>query len=465
MKDRRPRLAGALSVVVLVAGVVARAHAQRLDPGAPWTLVVGTPSGARCDHIAPARTGLARALPRGPLHVAWKASAGTSVDRAPVVDARGGSYIMGARGEVVALGRDGVERWRVATNATPTGSVALLSDDTLAFVDDVGEAIGVKDGTVRWRTRVGRAGAAGPAPVPLDDGGVVVGTARDVAALDAEGNIRARTTLTEPATGALLFALGKVVVVAAGGSVWAWSPGIAEATRVGAFGSPVDGGAVLSDDHTLLAVTSGGEALATHDLLSGATATLATSSHGPWRGPPAVVDGTAWLVALGPGGEQAVAIDAAGQEVARALLAARPPGGGSTSAADAGSLATPSWSPPGAVPAPVVDAAGSMAFGTVEGGAGVVASLLAATGQPAGATAKLAAMATVELIRNACPVPFGMALGAPTSAPVVGLVPLDPGPGSGAAGGGSAGPAGLLVVCRSGAVLALMTGQAGAARL
>jgi hypothetical protein len=425
-------LAGALGLaaaVAAVAAVASSASAQTIDTSRPRTLVVGTPSaGAPADRVDAARTGRSRErLPAGSLRREWQVAVGATVERAPLVDVHGTTYVVGTRGEVEAIGRDGAERWKLATEAMEPGPAALLSDGTLVFVDAAGEAVGVRDGAERWRTRVGRPDAALPAPLPLDDGGVVVATTRELAALDADGQERARTTLPEATTVPLVSALGRVVAVTTSGAVWTWTPGAPEPTRVASFGSAVDGGAALADDHTLVAVTAGQLHLAAVDLVRGTTTTRAVAP-GLWLGPPAMRGGTAYLLALTPTGELAVALDASGAETARALLAPHPP----PATLDGGLALLPS----GPHTPPLVDDAGTVAFATLEGGVGVVAA-----GVPG---------ATAERLPDACPlsaarpsVPAGRA---GPAAPVAGLAPL----GAGA----------FVAVCRSGMVLALGGGRA-----
>ncbi len=441
---RHPRHGRGVWGVVVIALFPVAAHGQRVDSERPRTLVVGTPPGSRTDQTNNARTGLVPTLPGpGGLHIAWRTAVGGAIDRAPLVDARGGTYVVGTRGEVVALAADGVERWRVATGAGQPGPPALLSDDTVVFVDLAGDAIAVRDGSVRWRARVGRADAITPSPLPLDDGGVVVATTRDLAVLDAEGVERARTTLPEATTGALLATVGKVIAVSVTGAVWTWSPGTSAPKFAASFGSPVDGSAALADEHTLLGVTSGRTTLTSVDLARGTTATRAVSRLGAWRGPPAVVDGVACLLLFAPGSEQAVAIDATGQEVSRAMLVAHGAGVGSIgvpNAADAGAAALTSAPglgvatlPTAPLAPPLVDRSGTVAFATLEGGVGIVTGLVGIS------TAR-----SVELVRSACAAPFGTALGAATPS-VAGLAALP--------------DAAVLVACHSGVVLALTSGD------
>jgi hypothetical protein len=408
---------------VLAAG--ATAAAAMAAAGAAWgqpliverarTLVVGTPAGgARTDRVDGARTGRTRAdLPSSGLRTEWRTPLGTLVEHAPLVDERGTTYVVGTRGEIVAIARDGSERWRASTGAAQPGPAALLADDTLVFVDAAGEAVAVRDGSVRWRHRFGRTDAARPAPLPLDDGGLVVATTHELAVLDADGRERARATLPEPTVLPLVAALGKVVAIGLSGTVWSWTPGADEPGRIATFGSSVHAGAALADDHTLVGVTAGQAHVTAVDLARGTARTLAVAPAGVWLGPPAMRGSEAYLVLLTPTSEIALAIDAAGNELGRTLLALHPPAAG----ADAGGAA----SPPAPHTPPLVDAHGSFAFATADGAIGVVRGT------------------TVELLGEACEPPAGStARAAPT---VVGLASLEAGA--------------LVAVCHAGAVLAI----------
>ncbi len=411
-----PARAAALVAGVLgVAGVAgAIASAQTIDVERPRTLVVGAPSaGVRAERLDAARTGRARtALPAGAVRVEWRASLGVPTEWSPLVDAAGNLLVIGTRGEIVSTTPEGDERWRLSTGAMQPGPGALLSDGTLVFADAAGEAVAVRDGAVRWRVRFGRSDAARPAPVPLDDGGVVVATTHDLAAFDAEGHERARTTLPEPTAVPLVAALGRIVAVTTSGVVWAWSPGAPEPTRVGSFGGAIDDGAGLADDHTLVAITSGRAHLTAVDLVRGTTTTRAALPAGLWLGPAAMRGDTAFLLLLGPTSELAVGVDAAGNETMRVPLVTRP----ALVGADGG------LAPLVALPhtGPIVDAAGTFAFATTDGAVGVVAAGI------------------VDILPDACP-PAPGARG--TAAPTAGLVPSRPGA--------------FVAACRSGALLSL----------
>jgi hypothetical protein len=302
--------------------------------------------------------------------------------------------------------------------------------------DATGIAIGVREGAVRWRTRFGRSDASRPAPLALDDGGVVVATAHDLAALDAEGHVRARTALPEAASAPLVAALGKVIAVTVSGAVWSWSPGSVEPTRLGSFGAPVEGGAVLADEHTLLAITSGGAHLAAMDLARGTVATRAVAPAGVWLGPPTVHAGTAYLQLLAPTADVAVALDASGAETARILLAMHPlpavPDGGTTALA------------PMAHTAPLVDASGTLVFATADGSIGA-----ARTGRSA---------SRVDLLAGICPPtagsgprPSDSAIADRAEPAVAGMAPL--------------GPSALVVACRAGALVAVQGGEGASSHL
>jgi hypothetical protein len=415
-------VAACLAAAVVTSGVRRRAAAQTVDVQRARTLVVGTPQGgARADRVDAARTGRAReALPSGGLRIEWRASVGELVEHAPLVDTAGVTYVVGTRGEVGAVGRDGVERWHVPTGAMQPGPAALLSDDAVVFVDAAGEAVAVRDGALRWRLRFGRGDAARPAPLPLDDGGVVVATTQDLAAIDAEGHLRARTTLPEPTTFPLVAALGKVVAIGASGTVWTWTPGAPEPVRAASFGTPIADGAALANGRTLLAVSAGQTQLLAVDLdrpgLGSSATTRAVAPAGLFLGPPAVHGATARLLVTTATTELAVAFDASGTEVSRNVLAMHPP----PVAADggAGALLPPPHTPP------LVDDGGRLAFATSDGSVGVVSG------------------GGSEVVADACPVAVATVGRLPA---IAGMAPLETGT--------------IVVVCTSGTLLAVRGSQ------
>jgi hypothetical protein len=417
----RPRPVAAV-LAALFAGASLAARAQDVDAERSRTLVVGTPAGARTDRVDGARSGLARSrLPASGLRIQWRAPAGAPLDQGPLVDAHGNTYAVAVRGDAVAVGPDGVERWRIPTGALGPGPAALLSDDTLAFVDGAGIAVAVRAGAVRWRTKIGAPDPERPAPLPMADGGVVVATSRELALLDADGHERAHATLPEPPVGPLVAAQGRVVVVAASGSVWGWSPGAPEPVRIATLGSAPDGGPALADDHTLLVVDGGRTTLAAVDLLRGTTSARAVGTGGAWMGPPAMRGDVATVLFAGPASTLAVSVDGAGREVSRAVLLARP-----ALARDAGAPL------PGAEAGPLlVDATATLVFALPDGGVG--ATLMGGGG--AGPDS------AVEILSEACPRLGGLAASAHIEPPVAGLAPLANGS--------------FVAACRSGTLVAV----------
>ena len=355
------------ALVVAAVGGASHVRAQRVDPKRATTLTVGTPRGsAPAARVDGRRTGFSRtALPTGTLRVAWQKTTGASLEGAPLVDARGDVLIATGRGEVLALDPDdGIERPHAGViGAAPLGAMALLSDRTVVFATAAGDALGSRDGAFRFRTRVGdgrvvteRSGA-----LALDDGGVAVATGTELATLDAEGHVRARASLEEPVSVPLIATPGKIAAITNTGKVFLWAPG-REPVRAGSFGGVVDGGAVLADDHTLLAIVSG-QQLVELDLDRGVAAAR-IGAAGLLLGPPAVRGDTAYVLASLPGRTFALAIDRSGQEIARVAVVTTPapvlPDGGAAAVVVAPHTG------------PLVDAAGTLAFATPEGRIGVL---------------------------------------------------------------------------------------------
>lgn len=354
----------ALGAVTFVTGLAA---AQRFETKRPLTVVVGTPRAhAATDRVDGQRSGRATSrLPRGPLTIAWRRPLAFSSDRAPLVTRDGEIVVVDAQGTVVTLGDDGVERGRVPTGLPATSAAALLSDGTVVFVAASGVAVGVRGGAVRFRTRIteARVVSSRVAPLPLADGGVAVAAGLELVALDAEGAPRARRTLTEPAAAPLVDARGMVVVVAAGGAVYGWTPD-REVQRLGAFGGPVDDAAAFDGDRTLLAVVAGRQ-LAALDLVRGTASPRSLPSLGLYLGPPALdQEGTAHLFLHGPTSTTVVAIRRDGVELglarAATYVAQLAPDGGAAALVAPGHVG------------PLVDAAGTVAYASPHGWVGVV---------------------------------------------------------------------------------------------
>ncbi len=406
---------------VLAAGMLlgAGALAQRFDARRPQTLVVGrSPGDAPVDRVDARRTGFARTLlPAGTLRPVWRRAVGLEVDAAPLVGQDGEIVVIASRGDVVSFSPDGLERRRTSVGLGAPGPGAILADGTLVLVSGTGEAVGIRAGAIRFRTRVGERNAPQKAaPLTLEDGGAVVAVGAELTALDAEGNVRARTTLPEPAVWPLLPALSHVAAVTAAGAVYLWSPG-REPVLAGSFGGPLTGGALVADERTLLAVVDGTH-LSALDLEHGVTVTRSLSSGGLLLGPPSLRGANAYALLLTTGSVLAIAVDPAGQELLRTpvespSLALLTDGG-------AAPLLAPTRTPT------LVDQAGTLAFGTPDGHVGV-----------------LTASGSVETLGEAlCTGSHGPRWPAPGSVPGRS--------GTGFAGFAPAGAGGFVVLCESG---------------
>jgi hypothetical protein len=426
----------ALAAAALIELGSTSVSAQQFRVDGPFVMVVGTPKGgARMARIDASRRGLAASpLPASGLETEWRTALGFIAQQGPVVDSKGRSYVVGENGEVATLGRDGTILFRVTARAARPGPPALLSDDTLVFVDGSGEAVAVRDGAVTWRSRFGVASDAASAPIALEDGGVVVASGPDLAVLDAGGRERARIVLPAPTSHPLLTRLGKVVVVDDGGGIWSWTPGAGRAEREGGFGSDIDDSAALADDHTLVAAARSRSHVSTFDLVHRTGRTVAGPLGGLWLGPAAVDEGRRFYAMQNTvNGELLVAFDGSGTELGHAAL------GGPTRTRDPNKQISPSDAPSSTPP--IVDAEGHVAFATTDGSVGVVSGFLADPARVGSAPAESVAVELVSGVCSALPTAAHAQAGAPAVPAVIALAPLP--------------PSGLVAACRSGFVVAV----------
>lgn len=346
------------------------ADAQRIDPRRPAVLVVGAPRGpAPMQRVDARRSGLSKSpLPTGTLRVAWRKSTSLSIDQAALAGADGSLAIVSVRGDVTFLDENGEEKTTIKVGAAQVGPATLTSDGTVVYATSGGEAIGVRRTIAhpRFSTRIGGERNLRAAPLALDDGGVVLATTTDLIVLDAEGNIRSRVAMPERPDAPLIAAADKVISVTTTGAVFGWTPG-REPVRLGSFGAPLDGGAVLVDGGTLVGVIEGNH-LAEVEIARGGRSTRSIAAQGLYLGPPAArvttSPPTTTLLALTPSRGFVVTLDAAGQELLRAPVATFNP----IILSDGGS--PPLVAPPHV--GPLVDGRGAIAFASTDGAVGVV---------------------------------------------------------------------------------------------
>jgi hypothetical protein len=380
---KRLWLLAPIAIGATVYGAVA--FAQRGDARRPLTVVVGQSAGPAPTVRGDAhRDGLARdAFPRAPLKVDWRFNVGGGqIEQPPVVSSEA-IIVVTTHGDVVwvppdARDRNELARQTLGIAASSSSAPALLSNGTVVVVGGSTDAfaVGVDKNGLRFRTQLSGAFAGdnaldSVAPLALDDGGVAVATATEIALLDASGNVRVRAPLPEPLVGPLLASGGpapssrRILAVSRTGVVYAWAPGGAngrDVARVGSFLSSVQGGAVLTSDDTLLAIV-GDARMMTLDVRQGLAVPLASFVGGGYLGPVAFRRGVAYAMAGVPGRTFAIGIDSSGQEVLRVPVATS-----NVATADGG---VPSFVVPPHVPV-AVDDTGTLAFATPEGPVGVV---------------------------------------------------------------------------------------------
>jgi hypothetical protein len=279
----------------LLAGV---ATARRAEVALPVRIVVGAPPGpSPMARVDAARSGRADELPDSPLEL-WHRTVRGGVEL-PVAVGEGGAVVAAtAIGEVVQLGADGAEQWRARLGAsTISAGPALTSDGTRVLLTSLGEAWGLSAaGAVKFRTELGGYGRdPRAAPLPRDDGSVVVAIARHLLVLGDDGAVRDHATTTEPIVGALVGSRHGVLATTESGGVLAWSSPLAP-RAIGSFGGSVRDGAALADEQTLMAVADL-RRLVGLDLRTGAT--TARASLFGLQGPPAIGPrGAAYAVTL-----------------------------------------------------------------------------------------------------------------------------------------------------------------------
>ncbi len=319
---RRRVLAWALAFGALAPAL---AFAQDFDPKRAASFVVGAPAGPLpMERFDAHRSGVSPApLPVGDLQFRWHHSLGEAVLHAPLVVGRNVVLVAG-RGDIAFLDAgDGSDVAKVSTGSDVCGPPAALANGTIVVVARAsGVAIGVAKTGVVFRTKLGGDPPHGDlAPLPMGDGGVVVGRGTELTLLDSAGGVRARGLFPEAIEGALLASRGRVLAVAETGIVYAWTPGH-DVERVGNFGARAIGGATLADDDTMLAVVEGARVMSL-DLTKGVAAPRASSSGFLFLGPVAMRGTSALVLAKGLRGAFLLGFDRAG-EMTQTPLAASP---------------------------------------------------------------------------------------------------------------------------------------------
>ncbi len=364
----RPRraavaIAAAAAAAIVATAAVHHAAAEYVRPDFPVTLVVGPSLGpqpmARSDV---ARTGRAARLPDAPREL-WHRKIRGGLSLPPMVDANGSIVIAAAVAELLQMTPDGNEQWHhgLGTSVASDGPV-ILSDGTRVVLTSLGDAWGIgPDGSERFHADLSALGADPKvAPLPLDNGHLVVAIASNLAEIDSQGLLVDRTALPERAVGMLVASGSGVIATGDSGKVYRWQPPVAP-RLVGSFGGIVRDGAILSEPGSLAAVVDASR-LVKLDLSSGSSDTLLSMPG--MEGPPAVGPKGVLRVA----GSAGLLVGMKGpDETLRTSLNAAPPT--DQGAADAGP-AVPLYTTPS--PPLVIDRDGRVAFVRSDGRVGVV---------------------------------------------------------------------------------------------
>jgi hypothetical protein len=247
-----------LGVAVLATGCVVASVAAGFDPDEPLEVVVGSPPGvAPTDRLDVERRGRsATSLPEAPREL-WRRELAGGLDVSPVVAGDGGLIAALTSPDLVRLDGEGRQLWRVHLGTAaavvpptlaPDGSTVVLTGEGILWAISAG-------GAVRWRRDLRlRAKKALAAPLPLENGSVVVAGEQELVLVGATGEVQARESLPGRPIGGPIPWAGGAIVTSADGSVHLWAPPAAP-RKIGDFGGQlVDGGATLASERALLAV-------------------------------------------------------------------------------------------------------------------------------------------------------------------------------------------------------------------
>ena len=289
-------LIGGVVVAALVCGLLASgAMAEPLNPALPIHLTVGPPAGAApMARVDPARSGRTDQLPDMPREL-WRRSLHAGIELPPVVDPHGSIVLVETGSEVVQLSSQGEEQWHARGLSTSSAGPVLLSDGTRVVLTTVGDVWALNpDGTSRFHADLGKLGRdPRVAPLPRDDGSVVVALGSQFAVIGPGGELRDHASASEALTGQLAGWRDAVLGTSDVGHLIIWAPPLAPRT-LGSFGGAVHEGIALAGPNAAAAVVDHNR-LAIMDLRTGAVSTRFTANG--LEGPPTVTSAGATFVA------------------------------------------------------------------------------------------------------------------------------------------------------------------------
>jgi len=265
---------------------------SRIPSNLPLRVVVGDPRGpcpmARVDA---SRGALTDVLPDEPSDI-WNNRRNKPRGRIIVpaaVDDTGDLVIATDASLLVQYTRDGRVAWQsqVRGGAATTGPV-ITSDGTRVVLNSAGHAWGFgRDGSFRFDSDLGRFGTSPmTAPLPMDDGSVVVAVGSEVVVLGRDGSVIKHANVGERVVGGVVGDGAGVVVTTESGGVLRWvSPLLPR--KIGTFRGKIAGTAAKTVANALVAVVDGSR-FVLMDLSTGTATTLL--SRAGLVGPPVVGD-------------------------------------------------------------------------------------------------------------------------------------------------------------------------------
>ncbi len=210
-------------------------------------------------HEGPRHTHRARGSGPRDAHLLWSFAADGPIE-AQVTAAPDETtlYVATLGGSLIALGRAGEERWRVALGGRAYGAPCVAEDGTIYVGSDAHAFRAVTpEGRVRWTLET--TGEADTSGAMTPDGAVVFAAGREVFLVSASGDVLWRfaakgKVFTSPAVAGD----GTVIVGAQDHHVYAITKAGALAWKVD-LGQDVDGAAVIAEDGAVFVGTDGGE--------------------------------------------------------------------------------------------------------------------------------------------------------------------------------------------------------------
>jgi hypothetical protein len=175
---------------------------------------------------------------------------------APVVDSEGAILTANTQGVLTQIDARGVLGWQAELGAAPASAPVILSDLGIVVVTATGEAVAwTPAGQRRWAAELPSRAKTLPAPLPREDGSLVLAVDYTLVRLDPTGETRLQVTVPELPV-ALLEYGDTTLVVEEQGRVQVWAMD-GHLETLGSLGGPVRASAVLAGEHLIAPVGDG----------------------------------------------------------------------------------------------------------------------------------------------------------------------------------------------------------------